>query len=182
MINIQVKRIRGNRSVVHGRLSIPRLGFSCYTLELREPTDLMYKFNCSIPEGNYVMKTGYDQRSAMYPVFKYKPVGYSKKPSLSLENGDYMHLATGDIALGDSIVSEWEIGQSGKFKETVRNVMHKICMSNEIIVLTVCKSKKYAFSYDCYEDQINDLDAIDFFNEADDEEPIELENNEQSGE
>ncbi|MBR5749761.1 MAG: hypothetical protein IKY01_13445 [Prevotella sp.] len=174
MIEMNLKRISANRSVTHGRLSIPRFGFQCLTLELADGTGLQYKQNCCIPEGNYQMTGGFDQKSALYPVFRYKPVGFAKKPSLNLEVGDYLHLVTGDIALGVSKSSEFAIRQSEEMAETFREICREMFMAREIVVLTVYRSNHYAFEDISFETQMKDYHDLNFI-EEEAYEQIELE-------
>ncbi|MBO6029917.1 MAG: hypothetical protein J6T44_05300 [Prevotella sp.] len=170
MIEFNLKRIKGNRSVTHGRLSIPRFNFACHTLELADGNDLMFKQNCCINTGTYQLVAGFDQKEPLYPVFRYKPVGFAKKPSFNLEVNDYLHLVTGDIALGVAVDSEWAVRQTIEFADKFRELCREIALQREIMVLTVYKSRHYEFEDRCYEDEIHVIDEMNFFEGGSDDE------------
>lgn len=177
MISFNLKRVHANRSCIHGILSVPRFNFKCYTLELREGEDLLYKQNCSINLGNYILEPGFAQGSPMHPVFKRKPKGFAKRPELRLDKADYMHLSTGDIALGISKEDEFSLKQSFQFSDKFREMCKDIFTRKEIVVLTVYKSRLFDYEDIGYEDTIRIYDDMNFIGDDDDEQ-TELEHHE----
>lgn len=176
MIELTIKRIKGNKSVTFGRLTIPRYNFSCHTLELADGEGRVFKHNCSIDTGVYQLKPGYGQRCALFPTLRYKPIGFAKKPEIVLENGDYQHMKTGDIALGVGIESNWAIRQTNAFADIFRDLATRMAHTGEIMVLSIHKSKNYSFEDISYEETLQAIQEMNYF---DDEEQAELDDNEE---
>lgn len=180
MIELKLKRIKGNNSVQHGRLVIPQLNFKCVTLELAPSNDSIYKHNCAIPLGTYQLVAGFAQLEPYYPIFKKKPVGFAKRPELMCNVSDYMHLPTGCIALGTKQTGTYSIEVSRKLEDTFKNLMREALISKEICVLEVYKSEHYTFDECSYETDMKELSEYNFIEEDepnDSEEQIELDNN-----
>lgn len=151
MIEFKLKRLKGNRSVTCGRLSIPALNFECLTLELKDSAGMMFKQNCCIPLGAYQLVSGFDQRSAMYPVLKRRIPGYVKKPSLNIYDNDYLHLTTGDIALGVAMLDDFTLKQTDAFRDAFTELMRRAMLKGEIMTLVVYKSPHYKFEDKTFE-------------------------------
>lgn len=169
MITFNLKRIRGNNSVIHGKLTIPQANFSCHTLELKDGSELQYKNNCCINVGNYQLKRGFDQMSANYPVFRYIPDGLYQRPRFMLTNGDYRKMSIGDIALGTKIIDNFSIDQPFDFVEKVKDAFEIITTSGEIMVLQVYKSRNYIFDDISFEQTLAGIEGMNFYEEEEDE-------------
>lgn len=169
MIEFNLKRIKGNKSVTHGRLEIPQANFKCHTLELVDGTDLMYKQNCSLSIGNYQLMRGFHQDSAMYPVLRFKPLGFSRKPCIVLDSGHYRELMNGCIALGTKILDDFSIDQPFDFRNKVKEVFRLICAENDIMVLRIYKSNKFEFEDTSFESTLQGIEGMNYYEEEDDE-------------
>lgn len=173
MIEFALKRFEDNGYVTFGKLLIPRFNFSCLTIELTDGSELQFKQNCCINTGSYPLKSGFDQRCALYPIFKRKPVGFSKKPSFNLEVLDYRHLPTGDIGLGTARASDFALTSNYELKEKFPEICREVFRSREIVVLSVYRSKKFRKTSVELTETIGNFDFIE--EDFDDDEPTELE-------
>lgn len=171
MIQFKLKRIKGNKSVTHGILSIPELNFKCRTLELKDPAALRFMQNCAIPLGSYQLVRGYDQRCAMYPVFRYRVHGFVKKPSFTIEQSDVSHLECGNIALGTALIDDFTIKQTFEFQEAFRELMTRATASQDIMSLVIYKSILYEYEDISYQEVIRES-----YNFIEDEKQAELDN------
>ena len=177
MIELKLKRIKGNNSVQHGRLIIPQLNFKCVTMELAPSNDSMYKHNCAIPLGTYQLVAGFAQLSPYYPIFKKKPIGFAKRPELMCEVSDYLHLPTGCIALGTKQTGTYSIEVSKLLEDTFKELMRNAFISKEIVVLEVYQSEHYEFNECSYETDMKEMTEYNFIEDDepnDTEEQIEL--------
>lgn len=177
MIELKLKRTKGNNSVQHGILNIPQLNFKCVTMELAPSNDAMYKHNCAIPLGTYQLVAGFAQLSPYYPIFKKKPVGFAKRPEFMCNVSDYMHLPTGCIALGTKQTGAYSIAVSTELDMTFKELMRNAFISKEIVVLEVYQSGHYTFDDCSYETDMKEISEYNFMEEDepnDTEEQIEL--------
>ena len=163
MIEFALKRFEDNGCVTFGKLLIPRFNFSCLTIELTD--------------GTYELKGGFDQKCALYPIFKRRPIGFSKKPSFNLEVQDYRNLPTGDIGLGTARASDLALNTNFELKETFPEICRQVFTSKEIVVLTVYNSKKFKKTTVEVSNVIGNFDFIE--EDFDDDEPTELEHDEE---
>ena len=177
MIEFALKRFEDNGCVTFGKLLIPRFNFSCLTIELTDGTDLQFKQNCCINRGTYELKGGFDQKCALYPIFKRRPIGFSKKPSFNLEVQDYRNLPTGDIGLGTARASDLALNTNFELKEKFPEICREVFTSKEIVVLTVYNSKKFRKTTVEVSNVIGNFDFIE--EDFDDDEPTELEHDEE---
>jgi len=172
MIEVNLKRIKGNRSCTLGILQIPQFEFRCQTLELADGSDFYVKQNCRLDEGSYVLVKGFENMCAFFPVFKKKPKHFACRPKFIFEDLNYMGLSTGDIGLGVKAIDEFSIQGSAelehKFKELFTHIFTKF---NETVVLTIYKSKAYE---DTDGDYFETQKAIEDMNFLQDEENLEM--------
>ena len=174
MIEFALKRFEDNGCVTFGKLLIPRFNFSCLTIELTDGTDLHFKQNCCINVGSYPLKSGFDQNCPLYPIFRKKPAGFTKKPSFNLEILDYRNLPTGDIGLGTARASDFALSTNYELKEKFPEICREVFTTREIVVLSVYRSKK--FRKTTVETTTEHHSNFDFIEEDfEDEEPAELE-------
>ena len=173
MIEFALKRYEDNGYVTFGKLLIPRINFSCLTIELTDGTDLRFKQNCCINTGSYPLKSGFFQKYAMYPVFRKKPVGFAKKPSFNLDILDYRNLATGDIGLGTARASDYALSTNFELKEKFPEICREVFTSKELVVLSVYKSRKFRKTTVEKHDETGVFDFIE--EDFEDDEPTELE-------
>ena len=82
MIEFALKRFEDNGYVTFGKLMIPRVNFSCLTIELTDGSALRFKQNCCINTGSYPLKSGFYLKYAMYPIFKKSRVASPRSPAL----------------------------------------------------------------------------------------------------
>lgn len=156
MIEIQVKRKYGNRSITKGVLTIPQFDFTCNTLELADSKDLMYMQNCRLPEGIYQMVRGFASLSPTFPVLRKKPRGFSKKPEFCFTGLHYLNLWTGFIGLGiDNTGDLFSISESKEVEKTFKVIFREVFNERrkEIVALNLWKSRNYIYddvSYDQY--------------------------------
>lgn len=170
MIEFNLKRIKGNRSVTYGRLSVPAINFNCYTLELQDCEQMGFKHNCCLPLGTYQLKSGFANMSPMFPIFRYHVKGFSKNPVIMLTGGNYRELQMGDIALGTSLVDQWTLSQPFDFVEKVKEAFRMVCAERDIMALTIWKSKNYAFEDTSFEATLAGIEGMNYFDEEDDDE------------
>ena len=170
---MNLKRKYENNSCTHGILTIPAYGFKCLTLELGDGDSLTFKLDCRISEGNYMLVRGYAQNWPSFPVFKKKPHGFAKKPSFNLEVTDYTNLPTGDIGLGTSRASDFALSTSTELQEKFPEICREVFTSNEIVVLSVYRSKKFRKTTVETTTVMGNFDFIE--EDFDDDEPTELE-------
>ena len=173
MIEFALKRYEDNGYVTFGKLMIPRFNFSCLTIELTDGSDLLYKQNCCINTGSYQLKSGFDQKCAMYPVFRRKPLGFSKKPSFNLEVLDYRNLPTGDIGLGTARASDLALSTNFELKEKFPEICREVFKAREIVILSVWHSKKFKKTTVEVSSVSGNFDFIE--EDFGDDEPTELE-------
>ena len=173
MIEFALKRFEDNGYVTFGKLLIPRFNFSCLTIELTDGSALQFKQNCCINTGSYPLKSGFYQRYAIYPIFKRKPHGFSKKPSFNLEVMDYRNLPTGDIGLGTARASNFALSTSLELQEKFPEICREVFTSNEIVVLSVYRSKKFKKTTAVPTTVMGNFDFIE--EDFEDDEPTELE-------
>lgn len=114
-----------------------------------------------------------DAKYAMYPIFKKKPHGFAKKPSFNLEVTDYTNLPTGDIGLGTSRASDFALSTSTELQEKFPEICREVFTSNEIVVLSVYRSKKFRKTTVETTTVMGNFDFIE--EDFDDDEPTELE-------
>ncbi len=170
MIQLNLKRTKGNLSCTMGILQIPQFEFKCMTIELADGHDFISKQNCSLDEGNYVLEKGFAQMSAFFPVFKRKPKGFAGKPSFVFQDLDYMHLNTGDIGLGVRQIDEFSIQGSTDLESAFKTLFQNIFMNyNEVIVLTIYKSKKFEMTYNEYFQSQREIESRSFLEEEEEE-------------
>lgn len=146
MIQINLKRKEGNNDVTFGILEIPAYGFKCHTMELKDSADLVYKQNCRVPEGAYVLEHSCHEGSPFFPQFKKKPKGFSVKPRFELQNLRYNNLPSGMIAIGKRIGTDpatFSLEQSEALNKTFIELFEKIFHSTELVVLSIYKGKYY---------------------------------------
>lgn len=170
MIEFNLKRIKGNRSVTYGRLSIPAIKFNCYTLELQDSEEMSLKLNCNLPTGTYQLVSGFANMSPMFPIFRYHVNGFAKKPVLALSGGCYRELQSGDIALGSSMLDQWSISQPFDFVNQVKDAFRLLCAERDIMALTIWKSRNYVFEDTSYEATLQGIEGMKYFDEDDDDE------------
>lgn len=168
MIQINLKRKKGNNSVVFGILEIPRFDFKCTTMELKDGQDLVYKQNCCLPVGNYLLDRCIAEGSAFFPRLKRKPLGFAVKPRFELTNLSYPQLNTGMIAVGMinddfSLKENYEL--SAKFKE----VFTQVFLSGETVVLCIFKGNYYQHTDMSYE-EVKQNEAASFLDDWKDDE------------
>ena len=173
MIEFALKRFEDNGYVTFGKLMIPRFNFSCLTIELTDGSALRFKQNCCINTGSYPLKSGFYLKYAMYPIFKKKPHGFAKTPSFNLEVTDYTNLPTGDIGLGTSRASDFALSTSTELQEKFPEICREVFTSNEIVVLSVYRSKKFKKTTVETTTVMGNFDFIE--EDFDDDEPTELE-------
>jgi len=168
MIEVNLKRIKGNRSCTLGILQIPRFEFKCQTLELADGSDFFVKQNCRLDEGNYVLVSGFENMSAFFPVFKKKPKRFACKPKFIFEDLNYMGLSTGDIGLGVKAIDDFSIQGSADLERMFKDLFtHIFTKFNETVVLTIYKSKRYEESLGEYFETQKAIADMNFLQEDD---------------
>ncbi|MBR6589713.1 MAG: hypothetical protein IKK67_04525 [Bacteroidaceae bacterium] len=181
MLQINLKRKQGNKSVVFGVLSIPKYGFKCVTMEMAPATsDMMYKHSCGIPEGNYTLTPGFSQGYPMFPLFEKKPLGFAVKPKFNLTDMHYNSLPTGDIAIGKAVDGDFALQGSGALNLAFADIFKHFFAENpgEIVVITIYKSKNFVYTEMSYQDVLlEDANRNFIEDDFDDEEQTELEDN-----
>ena len=178
MIQMNLKRKYENNSCTHGILTIPAYHFRCVTLELRDGDDLIYKHDCRIPEGSYVLVRGFAQYWPSFPVFKKKLKGFARKPEFNLSASKYMELPTGHIALGTAKLDHFSIQHSDELATAFKEIFREVFIRKEIVVLSVYKSISYQYEDVSYRQTMER--GYDFLIN-DDEDEDELENNPGNG-
>lgn len=183
MIEVNLKRNKGNRSCTFGILQIPQFEFKCQTIELADGKDFYYKQNCRLDEGNYVLEKGFANMSAFFPVFKRKPKGFAGKPSFCFLDLDYMHLKTGDIGLGIRQIDNFSIQSSAELEKAFKDLFQNIFINyREILVLNIYKSKNYESTMDDYFEEQHKIESMNFLEEDDDDNDVESVEDTQDGE
>ena len=178
MIQMNLKRKYENNSCTHGILTIPAYHFRCVTLELRDGDDLIYKHDCRIPEGSYILVRGFAQYWPSFPVFKKKLKGFARKPEFNLSASKYMELPAGHIALGTAKLDHFSIQHSDELATAFKEIFREVFIRKEIVVLSVYKSISYRYEDVSYHKKLEM--GYDFLLN-DDEDEDELENNPGNG-
>ena len=168
MVQINLKRKYENNSCTHGILTIPAYNFMCLTLELRDGDDMMYKHDCRISEGSYLLKQGFAQGCSLFPVFKKKPIGFAKKPEFDLSADTYIKLPSGHIALGTEKLDDFSIRQSDELATAFKEIFKDAFFRKETVVLCVFKGKKYKYEDVTYYKHLEK--AYNFIKKIDDDE------------
>ena len=173
MIEIRLKRKGENKSVTYGELRIPKVGFGCRTLELRDGSNLKFKQSCRIPEGTYIMVLKMNKFGYVCPQFKYKVKGFSIRPELDFENNHYNNLPSGHIAIGSDYPDAYSITLSTEVFRALSDACREIWghFSGETIVLNVYKVVNYTITDEDYQDELMNRT----FNFLDDEDDAEAE-------
>ena len=93
--------------------------------------------------------------------------------SSDLEVQDYRNLPTGDIGLGTARASDLALSTNFELKEKFPEICREVFTQKELVVLSVCKSRK--FRKTTVEKQ-EEMGVFDFIEEDfEDDEPTELE-------
>ncbi len=173
MLELKLKRLKGNKSVTHGVLTIPQYDFRCRTLELADGSDMLYKNGCCVDKGTYVLRQTVAENSYFMPIFKKKPKGFAKNPQIVFAGLNYLHLATGNIGLGVDPQEDFSIGESTVLKEKALEIFSNCFRNREMMVLNIEVSKNFQYSdlgyYDVQKKCEEDLDFIEGFDEDEEE-------------
>ena len=146
MIELNLKRNNSNELLTFGTLFCPKLGIQCATMEIKVPRkNEVLKHCCCIDDGSYQMKMGMVEGHPFMPVLRHKPKGFAVRPRLTLKDLDYVHLLTGNIALGTEIASATSLKTTEQFKEFfIRQFTDLFTWRpKEIVVLNVYYSATY---------------------------------------
>lgn len=157
MIEIRLKRTGENKSVTFGELRIPKVGFACKTLELRDGAGLTCKQSCRIPEGQYICELKVNKSGIFCPHLKYKVRGFAVKPEFDFENDHFTNLPTGFISIGRDFPDAYSIMHSKEineaFSDSCRRLFHECC--RDTIILNVYKVVDYTKTDEDYDEEVS---------------------------
>lgn len=170
MIEINLKRKYGNRTVQKGIISIPRYGFTANTLELRDGSPLTFKQACALPEGTYTLVKGYANNSCWSPVFQFKPKGFPRKPEIKVLQTAFQDLMIGDIVVGKKSENIFGIEFSQDIADAFTTLFEEIFKTGEIVVLVIRRSAVFTYEDISMTEYYNKLeDSLNFAEEEEDE-------------
>ena len=156
MIEIRLKRTGENKSVTFGELRIPKVGFACKTLELKDGSNLHCKQSCRIPEGQYICEIKMNRIGVFCPQIKYKVKGFAVKPEFDFENGHFNSLPTGFISLGIDYPDAYSIRQSEDVKAALSDACRELYYQTGrgMVILNVYKVVNYTVTDEDYQEEI----------------------------
>ena len=175
MIELRLKRTGENKSVTFGEFRIPKVGFGCKTLELKDGSHLMCKQSCRIPEGSYICEMKMNKVGIFCPHIKYKVKGFAVKPEFDFINNHFNNLPTGFIALGTGYPDAYSITQSAELNQALSNVCRELFYraNSESVVLNVYKVVNYNVTDEDYQDELLSR-SFNFLGGVEDETDSEL--------
>ena len=174
MIEIRLKRTGENKCVTFGELRIPKLGFGCRTLELRDGSALTCKHSCRIPEGQYICEIRVNKMGLFCPHIKYRVRGFAVKPQFDFENNHFLNLPTGFIAIGADYPDAYSITRSGEINRALSDACRELFMkgTRDAFILNVYKVVHYTVTDEDYYDELKSRNYN--FLDNDDDEQTEL--------
>ena len=145
MIDIKIKRVKGNEFVTFGILYIPQFDFRCHTMELREPSDKARAFfSCSLPLGQYPLMQCFKNGLYGWPQLKKRMKGFVHRSIFDAWNTEYTTLSTGDIAIGLP-KNNISLKPSEELRKTFNNIMIEIFNNSKYVNLEIFKTNRFEY-------------------------------------